>query len=100
MRATRTVSTSAVAVDEGHTSGTSGQSSSDDHTGEAGLPTDRLTQSATSVPSLSPVPSSVCTTLADLNWHRIMEEEFAALIVNNTLDLVSCPVGSNVVTDK
>jgi hypothetical protein len=29
-----------------------------------------------------------------------MEEEFAALIDNNTWDLVPCPVGSNIVTDK
>jgi hypothetical protein len=29
-----------------------------------------------------------------------MEEEFAALITNNTWDLVPHPVGSNVVTDK
>jgi hypothetical protein len=36
-RATVTASTSAVAVDEGCTSGTSDQSSSNDHAGEAGL---------------------------------------------------------------
>jgi hypothetical protein len=29
-----------------------------------------------------------------------MEKEFAALIANNTFDLVPCPVGSNVVTGK
>jgi hypothetical protein len=46
------------------------------------------------------VPSSVLTTLIDSNWHRAMEEEFAALIANNTWDLVPCPVGSNIVTDK
>jgi hypothetical protein len=46
------------------------------------------------------VPSSVLTTLIDSNWHRTMEEEFAALIANNTWDLVPCPVGSNIVTDK
>jgi hypothetical protein len=37
-RATSTASTSAVTTGEGRTGGTSGQSSSDDHTGEAGLP--------------------------------------------------------------
>jgi hypothetical protein len=35
------------------------------------------------------VPSSVHAALIDLNWHRAMEEEFAALIANNTWDLVS-----------
>jgi hypothetical protein len=64
------------------------------------LPADRLTLLATSVPTLSPMPSSVCTTLTDLNWHRTMEEEFAALITNNTWDLIARPVGSNVITDK
>jgi hypothetical protein len=29
-----------------------------------------------------------------------MEEEYDALITNNTCDLVPCPVGSNVVNDK
>jgi hypothetical protein len=37
--ATDTTSTSAVAVREGRTGGTSGQPSSDDHAGEVGLPT-------------------------------------------------------------
>jgi hypothetical protein len=36
--ATDTASTSAVAIGEGHTDGTSDQPSSDDHVGEAGLP--------------------------------------------------------------
>jgi hypothetical protein len=53
------------------------------------LPTNRLTLSATSTSSLSSVPSSVHAALIDLNWHRAMEEEFAALIANNTWDLVS-----------
>jgi hypothetical protein len=42
--ATNTASTSAAVTSEGHTGGTSGQPSSDDHAGEAGLPTtDRQT---------------------------------------------------------
>jgi hypothetical protein len=64
------------------------------------LLTDRLTLSATSALTLSPVPSSVCAALVDPNWRRAMEEEFAALIANNTWDLVPRPVGSNVITDK
>jgi hypothetical protein len=50
--------------------------------------------------TLSPVPSYVRVTHVDQNWHRAMEEEFAALIVNNTYDLVPRLVGSNVVTGK
>jgi uncharacterized membrane protein len=61
---------------------------------------DRLTLSATSTSTLSPVPSSVRTALVDPNWCRTMEEEFTALIANNTWDLVPCLVGSNVVTGK
>jgi hypothetical protein len=64
------------------------------------LSADRLTLSATSTSTLSSVPSSVCTTLIDPNWRCVMEEEFAALITNNTWDLVPRPVGSNVVTGK
>jgi uncharacterized membrane protein len=44
----------------------------------------RLTLSATSASTLSPVPSSVRVALIDPNWRRAMEEEFAALIANNT----------------
>jgi hypothetical protein len=98
VRATGTASTSAVTAGEGRTSGTSDQFSSDDHASEVGLPADRLTLSATLVPTLSSVPSSVCAALADPNWHRAMEEEFATLITNNTYDLVPHPVGSNFVT--
>jgi hypothetical protein len=61
---------------------------------------DRLTLSATSPPTLSPIPSSIYVALADPKWHHAMEEEFVALITNNTWDLVLCPVGSNVITGK
>jgi hypothetical protein len=64
-----------------------------------GLPADKLTLSATSASTASPVPSSVRATLIDPKWHRAMEEGFAALITNNTWDLIPCPVGSNIITD-
>jgi hypothetical protein len=65
---------------------------------------DWLTLSTTSAPILLPVPSSVrtsiCATHLDPNWHCTMEEEFAALITNNTWDLVPHPIGSNVITSR
>jgi hypothetical protein len=64
------------------------------------LSADRLTLSATSASTLSPVPSSIRAALVDPNWRRAMEEKFAALIANNTWDLVPHLVGSNVITDK
>jgi hypothetical protein len=48
------------------------------------LPADRLTLSATSASTLSPVPSSVRVALVDPNWRCVVEEEFTALIANNT----------------
>jgi hypothetical protein len=99
-RATSTTSTSAVIAGEGRTGATSGQSSSNDHVGEEGLPADRLTLSATSASTLSPVLSSVHAALIDPNWCRAMEEEFAALIVNDTWDLIPRPASSNVFTGK
>jgi hypothetical protein len=95
-----TPSTSAVAVSNGRIGVSSGQPSPNDHVGEAGLPVDRLTLSATSASTLLPVPSFVRSALVDPNWRHAMKEEFAALIVNNTWDLVPHPVGSNVITDK
>jgi hypothetical protein len=49
---------------------------------------------------LSPVLSSIRAALANPNWRHAMEEEFAALIANNTCDLVPHLVGSNVDTSK
>ena len=51
------------------------------------------------VPWVSPVPSSVRDALADPHWHRAMEE-YAALLANQTWDLVPRPSGCNVVTGK
>jgi hypothetical protein len=48
------------------------------------LPADKLTLSDTSASIVSLVPSNVRTALIDSNWHHAMEEEFAALIANNT----------------
>jgi hypothetical protein len=87
-------------VGEVRTGGFSGQPSSDDHVSEVGLLADRLTLSDTLVSTLSPVPSPVSAALVNPNWCRTMEEEFAALIANNTRDLVPRPVDSNVVTGK
>jgi hypothetical protein len=64
------------------------------------LPTDRLTLSATSSSPLSPVLTSVRAALANPSWRRAMEEEYDALITNNTWDLVTHPVGSNVIIGK
>jgi hypothetical protein len=66
-------------------------------------PVDRLILAAatSSTPlDTSPVPSSVCTALADPHWCRAMEEEYAALLANHTWDLVPRPPGTNVVTGK
>ena len=51
-------------------------------------------------PRVSPVPSSIRDALADLHWRRAMEEEYAALLANQTWDLVPRPSGCNVVTGK
>jgi hypothetical protein len=59
------------------------------------LPADRLT-----LLTLSSVPYSICAALVDLNLCHDMEEEFSALIANNTCDLVPRPIGSNVISDK
>ena len=49
---------------------------------------------------ISLVPSSVREALADPHWRRAMEEEYAALLANQTWDLVPRPRGANVVTGK
>jgi hypothetical protein len=63
-------------------------------------PTDRLTLSVISSSPLSPVPTSVYAALTDPSWRHAMEEEYDALIANNTCVLVPHPIGSNVVTGK
>jgi len=49
---------------------------------------------------VSPVPSSVREALLDPHWRHAMEEEYAALLANQTWDLVPRPPGSNIVTGK
>jgi hypothetical protein len=49
---------------------------------------------------VSPIPSSVRDVLLDPHWCCAMEEEYAALLANQTWDLVPRPPGSNVVTGK
>jgi hypothetical protein len=61
---------------------------------------DRLILSATSSPTLPPVPTTVCGALVDPQWWRAMEEECEALQANHTWDLVPRPHGANVVTGK
>ncbi|KAF8692258.1 hypothetical protein HU200_039863 [Digitaria exilis] len=51
-------------------------------------------------PGISPVPSSVREALADPYWRQAMEEEYAALLANQTWDLVPRPSDCNVVTGK
>jgi len=50
--------------------------------------------------TLSPIPKTYRTALADPNWHRAMEEEYSALLANTTWDLVPRPSGANIVTSK
>jgi hypothetical protein len=64
------------------------------------IPADKLSLSSTLSSTLSPVPTSVRAALTDPSWCRAMEEEYDALIANNTWELVPRPVGSNVVTGK
>jgi hypothetical protein len=64
------------------------------------LPADKLTLSATSSSPLSPVPTSIYATLADPSLRHVVEEEYAALIANNTWDIIPRHVGSNIITGK
>ena len=50
--------------------------------------------------TLSPVPRSFRSALTDPNWRSAMEEEFSALLQNNTWELVPRPSQGNIVTGK
>jgi hypothetical protein len=61
---------------------------------------DRLQLSAATAPlTLSPVPTSVHSALADHHWRRAMEE-YEALLSNSTWVMVPRPPKANVVTSK
>lgn len=60
----------------------------------------RALTAATCETGISLVPSSVREDLSDPHWRRVMEEEYAALLANQTWDLVPRPPASNVVTGK
>jgi histone deacetylase 1/2 len=49
---------------------------------------------------LSPIPKTYRAALADPNWRTAMEEEFHALTLNNTWDLVARPDGIHVISGK
>jgi hypothetical protein len=64
-------------------------------------PVDRIQLSAAAAPlTLSPVPTVVRSALVEPHWRHAMEEEYEALVSNNTWDLVPRPRGANVVTGK
>jgi hypothetical protein len=100
--ATGIASTSVVTAGDGHTGGTSGQPSSNDHTGVAGLP-DTSQQTHTISHLVAATLSSAHlrpTAIADPSWRLAMEEEYDALITNKTWDLVPQLVSSNIIIDK
>jgi hypothetical protein len=66
----------------------------------AGVLRPRALSATEGEPRLSPIPTSVREALADLNWRRAMEEEYRALLANQTWDLVPRLSGCNVVTGK
>jgi hypothetical protein len=67
---------------------------------KAGTLPPRVLAATTGDLQVSPVPSSVRTALLDPHWRQAMEQEYAALVANQTWDLVPRPPGTNVVTGK
>jgi hypothetical protein len=66
----------------------------------AGTLRPRVLAATTGDSQVSPVPSSVRTALLDPHWRWAMEEEYTALVANQTWDLVPRSPGTNVVTGK
>jgi hypothetical protein len=66
----------------------------------AGVLRPRALSATEGEPRLSLIPTSVREALADPNWLRTMEEEYRALLANQTWDLVPRPSGCNVVIGK
>jgi hypothetical protein len=66
----------------------------------AGTLPPRVLAATTRDSQVSPVPSSVRTALLDPHLRRSMEEEYAALVANQTWDLVPRSPSTNVVTGK
>lgn len=48
----------------------------------------------------SPVPATFRSALADPNWRAAMDDEYKALMDNNTWCLVPRPPGANIVSGK
>jgi hypothetical protein len=69
-------------------------------TGFKVVPNHLVLTTVTSLPTPSPIPSSAHDALTDPHWRTTMEDEYGALISNETWELVFRPQGSNVVTGK
>jgi hypothetical protein len=63
------------------------------------LPVNHLNLSATTI-SLSPLPKSHKSALLDPNWAAAMNDEFQALLANQTWQLIPPPHDANVVSGK
>lgn len=64
------------------------------------LSVDKLNLSTSHHAALSPVPKSYRDALLDANWYAAMQDEYKALLDNNTWSLVSRPPGANLVSGK
>lgn len=56
--------------------------------------------STTTSPDISPLPRSVRSAVKDPNWLAAMQEEFSALVGNQTWELVPRPPRANLITGK
>jgi hypothetical protein len=51
-------------------------------------------------PTLTPLPKTYKTTLLDPNWASTMNNEYQALLANDTWQLIPRPSNANVVSSK